>query len=66
MLQVSTVTKGNVHNFLGMKIRYFNNRRVAINIKEYISEAVQEFGEDVYYVVTSQTERWMFTVGKVR
>ena len=28
-----TVTKGNVHNFLGMKISYLQNRRIAINMK---------------------------------
>ena len=40
---VSTVTKGNVHTFLGMKIRYLKNRRIAINMNSYIKEEVQEF-----------------------
>ena len=61
-----TVTKGNMHTFFVMKVRYLNNRRVAINIKEYISEAVQEFGEDLYQVATQPSARWMCTLGKVR
>ena len=28
-----TVTKGNVHKFLGMEISYLKNRRIAINMK---------------------------------
>ena len=55
---------GYMHNFLRMKISYFKNRRIATNIKEYITEAEQEFGEDVSQVVKSQTSRWLFTVGK--
>ena len=33
-LMILRVTKGNMHNFLGIKIRYLKNRRAAINIKE--------------------------------
>ena len=50
-----------MHTFLGMKIRYLNNRRIQINIEE-----VQEFREDIYQLVTSPTERWLFKVGKFR
>ena len=35
-------------------------------MKEYITEAVQNFGGGVYHVVTSPSERWLFIVGKVR
>ena len=34
MLIVLTVTKGNMHTFLGMKTRHLKNRTTAINIKE--------------------------------
>ena len=47
-----TVTQGNVHAFLGMKIRYLKNRRTEINMKEYITESVKWFGKDVCQVVT--------------
>ena len=33
---VITVAKGNVNTFLGIKISYLKNRRIAINMKEYI------------------------------
>ena len=42
--RVLTVTKGNVKTFLGMKIIHLNTRRVVVNIKGYILEALQEFG----------------------
>ena len=32
-----TVTKGNKHTFSGIKTRHLNNRRIAINIKKYIT-----------------------------
>ena len=35
-------------------------------MKEYITEAVQEFGEDFSQVVTSPVARWLFKVVKVR
>ena len=59
-------TKGNVHTYLVMKIRYLKNRRIAINMKEYIIEAVQDFGGYVLQVVNPPSSRWLFTVGKVR
>ena len=59
-------TYGNVHTFLGIKIKYLMNRRVAINIKSYISEAVKEFREDVSLVATSPVTRWLFTVVTVK
>ena len=36
-----------------MKIRHINNGRIAIIIKEYITEALQDFREDVSQMVTS-------------
>ena len=33
---VITLAKGNVNTFLGIKISYLKNRRIAINMKEYI------------------------------
>ena len=61
-----TVTKGNVHIFLGIKISYLKNRRISIHMKEYIKEAVQEFRNDISQVVMSPVSRCMLTVVKVR
>ena len=49
-----------------MKLRYTNNKRAEINTKEYILEAIKEFGKDVLQILFSPSERWLFTVGKVR
>ena len=49
-----------------MKIMYLKNMGISFNIKEYITEALKDLGEDVYQVVTSLAERCMFTVGKLR
>ena len=62
---VLTVKNSNVNTFLGMKIRYLKNRRIGINMKGRITEAVQDFGEVFPQVVTSQATRWLSTVGKV-
>ena len=56
--------KGNMYNLLGMKTRYLNNKRVSINMKKCILEAIQDFGEDVSHIVTFQAEIWMSTVVK--
>ena len=66
IFQVLTSSKGNAHTFLVMKKRYLKNKRVSINMNEYISGAVQDFGEDFLQMVMSPEARWMFTVGKVR
>ena len=55
-----------MHTLLGVKIRYLDNRRIAINMKEYITEAVKEFGEDVSKVVMLPTVNWVFIVVKDR
>ena len=36
-----------MHTFLEIKIRYLKNRRITISMKEYITDSVQEFREDV-------------------
>ena len=42
------------------------NKRISIHMKYYITESVQEFGDDVSQVMTSLVARWLFTVVKVR
>ena len=65
MLPGLTVTKGNMHTLLLIKTRHLKNRRVEINMREYISDVVQYFGEVFPKVVTSPVEKWLFAVGKV-
>ena len=54
---VLIVTKVNVHTLLEMKIRFLDNRRVAINKRGYISESVKDFREDFYKGVMSPAAR---------
>ena len=58
--------KGNSHTFLEINISYLNNKKLVINMKEYIPKDVQEFGDDVLQMVTSPSARCLFAVGKVR
>ena len=53
-----TVEKGDTHKFLGIKVRYMKDQTVAINMREYILESIEEFGEDVFTVVSSPTASW--------
>jgi hypothetical protein len=42
-----TVTRGKVHTFLGMKLTIQDDRTVKIDMKEYVKETIEDFGEDV-------------------
>jgi ketopantoate hydroxymethyltransferase len=42
-----TVTRGTEHVFLGMDIMFHENRTASIRMKEYIKEAINDFGEDI-------------------
>ena len=42
-----TVTRGKVHTFLGMTITLQKDRTVKIEMKEYVKDAIEDFGEDV-------------------
>lgn len=59
-----TVTKGDIQTFIGIKMRFLKNKKVAINMRDYILEAIEDFGEDVSKVVSSPAARWLFTVNK--
>jgi hypothetical protein len=59
-----TVEKGNAHSFLGIKIKYMDNGKVDINMREYIREAIDEFGEEITKVVYSPAARWLFKVNE--
>lgn len=63
-----TVSRGDEHTFLGMKIRYLRDKRrgVAINMREYLLEAIEQFGEDVSTVVSSPGANWLFLTSDAR
>ena len=56
-----TVTKGNEQTFIGIKMRFLKDKKVALNMKDYILEVTEDFGEDISKVVASPATRWLFT-----
>ena len=40
-----TVTHGDSHNFLGMKLRFHGDSSLQINMRQYIEEAIEVFGQ---------------------
>ena len=56
-----TLTKGNEQTFIGIKMRFLKDNKVAINMKNYILEVIEDFGEDLSKIVASPAARWLFT-----
>ena len=48
-----TIGTGTDHTFLGIKIKYLGNGKVSINMRDYIQEVVDDFGEDVSKTVST-------------
>ena len=42
-------------------MRFLKDNKVAINMKNYILEVIEDFGEDLSKIVASPTVRWLFT-----
>jgi hypothetical protein len=57
-----SVTRGKEHDFLGMNIVFNDDGTVAIGMKQYIREAINDFGEDVSKCVTSPATKALFTI----
>ena len=55
-----TVTRGNRHTFLGMNFYFPGDGKVQINMKEYIEEAAEVFGEDLSRKVSTPANRELF------
>lgn len=57
-----TVTQGKERVFLGMHISYLANGTTKIRIKEYLKEAIDEFGKDITKLATSPAQKDLFEV----
>ena len=57
-----TVCRGNTHVYVGMDIDFFENRTVQILMKEYIQEAIDDFGEDVTSGAKTPASNGLFEV----
>ena len=55
-------TRGKEHTFLGMDIKYTKDKKVLINLKNHILEAIEAFGEDLGPEVKSPAAKWLFKV----
>jgi Reverse transcriptase (RNA-dependent DNA polymerase) len=51
------VTRGKEHVFLGMNIRYTEERTAVITMKEYLREAISESGLDIKQTATTPAKR---------
>ena len=57
-----TVTRGNTHEFLGMKIRYNNDGTASIGMKQYLLEALNDFSEDIKSTAATPAQRDLFDI----
>jgi len=57
-----TVTKGDEHTFIGMKMKFYKSGKLGIILKEYLEECIDEFGDDLGPAVTSVAGRWLFQI----
>ena len=55
-----TVNRGKNHVYLGMNIEFKDNGTVHINMKDHLSEAIQDFGENVDRHVSSPAANDLF------
>ena len=57
-----TVNKGINHTFIGMDMTFEPNGELKIGLKDYITESIEAFGEDLGRTVTSPAAKWLFEV----
>ena len=57
-----SVTRGNEHVFWVMNIIFNKNSIIAIMLKDYLEESIDDFGEDIVSATTSQAQKGVFAV----
>ena len=57
-----TITKGDTHTFIGMDMVFKQNGSLEIGLKEYISESIDTFNDDLGRNVASPAAKWLFEV----
>jgi hypothetical protein len=58
------VSRGKVHDFLGMKIVFHKNKTVSIDMKDYVKDAISEFPEDIIKNASTPAMKFLFEVCK--
>jgi KUP system potassium uptake protein len=56
------ISRGKEHTFLGMNIKFKDDRSVQIGMKDYITESIELFGEDVSKNVATPATKNLFVV----
>ena len=46
------MTRGKIHDFLGMKLEFLGDKRVKVDMRQYLLKAIEEFGEELSPVTT--------------
>jgi hypothetical protein len=57
-----TVTRGKEHVFLGMNINFHENGTASIKMREYIKEAITDFGESITKSATTPAKKNLFEI----
>jgi hypothetical protein len=57
-----TITRGKTHVFLGMDVGFNDNGTATIKMKEYLKEAIFDFGEDILKSATTPAKRDLFQI----
>lgn len=57
-----TVTWGKEHVFLGMNITFHDDGTVSVKMKDYIKEAIADFGEDITWSAATPAKKNLFNV----
>jgi hypothetical protein len=57
-----TVTRGKEHTFLGMNLTLQEDGTVKIDMKDYVEEAIKDFGEDVSKHVATPAKKDLFEI----
>ena len=56
------VTRGDTHTFLGIKLRFPGDGTVRINMREYITEAIEAFNQALIRSTTAPAMKGLFTL----
>jgi Reverse transcriptase (RNA-dependent DNA polymerase) len=59
-----TVTRGREHVFLGMNIRYTNDKTAVITMKDYLTEAIEESKLEINKTIATPAGRDLFDVNE--
>jgi hypothetical protein len=57
-----TVTRGKEHAFLGMHVTFNDDRTATIKMKDYVKEAISDFGDSITKSATSPARRDLFEI----